>query len=227
MRPTAPAPFDLLQWLSDDARVAFGREARRRRCVSGEAIYVQGDDSGELYRILSGSIRLSVLRADGRELLYRRFEPGDCFGSSSSIDGRPRPHTAEAGAKTELQVIDPVTLRRLRAAHRSIDDALLRLTCLHMRVLSELFANTYLGDLRQRVAGQIVIAARSFGEPAGDGAASALRLTQAELALLVGSSRQSVNQVLRSFREQGLVDIAYGSLVVLDIAELRARAAGP
>ena len=59
-------------------------------------------------RILSGSVRMSALRHDGREALYLIFEPGDCFGTSSLVDGDPRPQTPSARGEVELQVF-PLT----------------------------------------------------------------------------------------------------------------------
>lgn len=96
------APFDLTQWLDEAALAAFNQAAHIRTLSPRALIYQQSDDGDEMFRLVSGSVRLSVLGADGRELLYRIFEPGDCFGTSSLVDGETRPQTAKAFEAVEL-----------------------------------------------------------------------------------------------------------------------------
>src|SRR5688572_23907227 len=88
--------FDMLQWLPETVGAALIAAAKPRRLPEGGSIYVQEDEGDEMFRLVSGSVRLSVMGADGRDLLYLLFAPGDCFGTSSLVDGESRPHTAEA-----------------------------------------------------------------------------------------------------------------------------------
>jgi CRP/FNR family transcriptional regulator, cyclic AMP receptor protein len=219
-----PAPFDILQWLPKEARIEFNATARRRRCVRGELIYSQGEPGSEMFRLVSGAVRLSVTRSDGRELLYLLFEPGDCFGVSTLIDGDARPHTAEAGKNLELQVLGRTAFNRLRAGYREFDDALLRLVTRHMRLLSGFVSDANLQDISARVASRIVAAARSFGKPCEAGIELAISLSQAELGLMVGGARQTVNRVLRQFQRDGLLSVRNGRLVIHSLEGLRARA---
>lgn len=215
-----PAPFDIYPWLPEEVRHAFEKAATLRRYGSGELIYAEGDEDRRCFRLLKGNVRLSVTKADGRQLLYLMFEPGDCFGTSSPVDGEPRPQTAEAGSDVEVLVLSCHALNTLRAAHREIDDALLRLLARHMRVLSSYFADSALNDLPSRVASRIVRAARSFGVSGHSGIRLSIGLSQAEIALMVGSSRQSVSKVLQQFQKDGLITIEYGNLSIHAIDEL-------
>ena len=222
-----PAPFDLFQWLPKGASAAFEQAAQIRRYDEGETIYSQGDPGEHVYRLLSGSVRISVAKADGRELLYLLLEPGDCFGASSCIDGEPRPHTAQAGEDVQIQVLGRKAFERLRAADRSFDDALLRLANKHMRLLSGFLADAYLKSLKARTASRLVAATSSFGIATENGIKLAVRLSQSELALMVGCSRQSVNRILQEFHANGLIQIGYGTLVIRDLPRLRKRATNP
>jgi CRP/FNR family cyclic AMP-dependent transcriptional regulator len=222
-----PSPFDIFQWLPKEVQTAFTRAARQRHCAQGELIYGQGERGEQMFRLLSGSVRLSVARSDGRELLYLLFEPGDCFGTSSLIDGDRRPQTAEAGSELEIQVLGKPAFDRLRSEHRAFDDALLRLMSRHMRLLSGFFADAHLDDITARVASRIVATALSFGTPSDGGIALSVALSQAELALMVGGSRQTVNKVLQQFQKEGLVTVKGGRLVIRSIAGLRNRADAP
>lgn len=221
-----PSSFDLFQWLPSDVRADFLGAAERRHYGKGQIIYAQGDHGDRMFRLLSGAVRLSVARADGRELLYLLFEPGDCFGVSSLIDGEGLPQTAEASETLELLVLRKPDFDRLRATYPEFNDALLRLVSRHMRLLSGLFADAHLDDITARVASRIVAASSSFGEEAEGGIGLSVGLTQAELALMVGGSRQTVNRVLRQFQQEGLVTVRGGRLIILQLARLRSKTGG-
>jgi len=218
-----PSPFDITQWLPEDACHAFHAAARRVRCKQGELIYSQGDVGNAMFRLVSGAVRLSVARADGRELLYLLFQPGDCFGASSLVDGGPLPHTAEAAEDIELEVLGEAAFTQLRAEHRPFEDALLRLTTGHMRALSEFFAHAHLEDLPARIARRILAAAGSFGQPTDDGISLTIALPQSELARMVGGSRQSVNKILQQFHREGLLGTAGGRLIIHSVAGLEGK----
>lgn len=215
--------FDLFQWLPADVGVAFEHVARRRRFVLGEIIYSQGEPGDQMFRLAAGAVRLSVARSDGRELLYCLFEPGDCFGTSSLVDGEPRPQSAAALEDCEVQVLGKPGFDELRKQHRSFDDALLRLATRHMRLLSSFFADAHLEAMAARVASRIIAAAKSFGRPTEGGIALSIRLSQAHLALMVGGSRQTVNKVLQQFQKENLINLKYGRLVIHSISGLEAK----
>lgn len=212
--------FDMFQWMTPEVKVAFGLAVRRRRYDAGQMIYVQGEPGLEMFRLVTGSIRMSVRRRDGREIIYLLFEPGDCFGDSSLVDGDPRPQTAEALTAVEADVLDRAAFDRLRADQRGFDDALLKLLSRQMRVVSAHYAGASLGSLTARVAGRISEAARAFGEPAEGGVRLSLRLSQSEVAMMVGASRQSVNKILQRFQADGLLTIEYGNILVRDLAAI-------
>ncbi|WP_157220939.1 Crp/Fnr family transcriptional regulator [Flavisphingomonas formosensis] len=219
----APSPFDMTQWLPEGACRAFHAATRRIRYAQGELIYSQGDIGNAMYRLLSGAVRLSVARADGRELLYLLFQPGDCFGVSSLVDGGPLPQTAEAAEDIEMEVLSKTAFMTLRAQDRAFEDALLRLTTAHMRALSAFFANAHLEDLSARIAGRILAAAQGFGESTGDGISLTITLSQSELARMVGGSRQSVNKILQQFHREGLLGTTGGRLIIHSTAGLKAK----
>lgn len=211
--------FDLFELLPEPVAQAFLDASRPRSVPDGHVIYQQGDIGTEVYRIVSGQVRLSVLHSDGRELVFVTFEPGDAFGISTLIDNEPLPHTAEAHGPVQLQVVSRAAFAALRAEHRAIDEAMLRLLCRHMRALSTYVTEATLNDLTLRLARRLLEVAR----PGAD-RLPAIRLPQAELAQHFGVSRQTINKLLKQFEDEGLVRLAYGSVVLLDLAGLRSYA---
>lgn len=218
------ALFDILQWLSDDVGRAFLAAARVRRVPARGTIYEQSEEGNEMFRLVSGSVRLSVMGDDGRELLYQLFAPGDCFGTSSVVDGEPRPQTAEAFEAVELQVFDRTVIDRLRRDHPEMNDALLKLLSRHMRLLSDYFAGATLDEVSFRLAQRLVDVADSFGVPNDEGIALSTRLSQSELASMVGTARQTVNRMLQNFQDKGWVAIRGGEITLTNLPELRIAA---
>jgi CRP/FNR family transcriptional regulator, cyclic AMP receptor protein len=219
-KPTGSSPFDLFQWLSTDAQQAFVVAARRRSICDNCRIYTQAERGNEMFRIVSGSVRMSVLRHDGREALHSVLQPGDCFGICSMLDDEPRHHTTTANGNVELQVLRRDVCERLRTQHPSFADALFRHMSRHTRLLIDYFVSSTLDELACRVAMRLLKAQKPL---AIGGAPNRLTvdLSQGELALMVGASRQAVNKVLQKFQEEGLISIEYGCVQVLDVARLQ------
>lgn len=215
------ATFDFTQWMTPEARDALVARARVRQLPARALIYSQGETGDEMYRIRRGLVRLSVMQRDGRELLYQLFEPGDSFGTSTIVDDEPRPQTAEAFEDVELEVYSRETIDELRRVHPSLNDALLRLLSRHMRLLSDYFAGFAFDELSCRLAQRIVESIDTFGVAVEGGFGFSRSITQTELSLMVGGTRQSVNRVLRDFRRAGLVETRGNRLIVRDMEEMR------
>lgn len=212
----APSRFDFTQWMEPDVRQAFSAVVRKRTIPAGSTIYGEGTSGTEMYRITSGSVRLSVTGLDGRQATFLLFGPGDAFGISSLVDGAVRPQTAEAMTAVELEILDGAAFSRLRRTYRNLDEAIIRLLATQMRAVSSFYAEAQLADLRERVERRIAEAVRSFGAADAEGVRLSLRLSQSDLASLVGSSRQSVGKVLQTLQAEGLIRIEYGNVLVLD-----------
>lgn len=97
-----------------------------------------------------------------------------------------------------------------------------------MRLLSIFTAESHLDDLTARVASRIVLAVQSFGHPSGTtGTRLKVRLSQTDLALQVGTSRQSVNKILHRLQDDGVLLIEYANLVIIDLGEIQRLATKP
>jgi CRP/FNR family transcriptional regulator len=207
---------DVLQWLPEAIRVSFGEKCHIRTFSPGQFIFHYGDRRKEMYRILQGTARISIMRSDGLQMVYALGGAGECLGASTLIDGDIMPHTAEALDDVKLQVLSAASFHRLRDAHREFDDALLRLMCSRMRLFSAYMANTALAGLPSRVALRLLEVARigSLGQ-------LTLPIGQSALAMLVGASRQTTNKILKQFEKDGLVQLGYGSVELLNLDALR------
>lgn len=208
--------FDILAGLPERVRDKVLRVARVRSLSDGQMIYQQGDIGAEMLRVVSGNVRLSLLRPDGREVVFIAFQPGDCFGASTLVDGLPLPHTATAVGQVRLQVVAGEDFAALRAGGRAFDTALLQLFCAQMRMLSDFLADASLDDTPRRLAHRLLELSQT-----GRRGAPEVRTSQAELGLMLGVTRQTVNRLLGRFEAQGLLRRTYGAVRLDDVPRLQ------
>jgi CRP/FNR family transcriptional regulator, cyclic AMP receptor protein len=217
-----PAPgvkSDLMQWLPPAVQDAFRGASRRRRLDAGEFLFQHGEAGREMYRVLSGTLRLSLMREDGQQMIYALMGPGECIAASSLIDGHPLPQTADALDEVHLQVLSAAAFARLREEHRAFDDALLHLFAARLRVFSQQLATARLADLPS----QVVLRLLELAKPDAHGRLAA-NVIHSDLAMFVGASRQSIHRVLKSLTEESLIALHYGSIELLDLDRLKAKA---
>jgi CRP/FNR family transcriptional regulator len=187
-----------------------------RRFDAGEVVFREGDESDTCYIVRSGHVRAVREHQDGRSITLAQFGPGDIFGELAMFDNESRSATVEAIDKTEVIAILGGDMRRLLREHPDIAVKLLAALGRRLRETNERLARQSFQTVQSRVAAvlaQLVEAARAEG--AGDGDVL-ITSTQAELAQLAGSSRESASRFLAVLERAGIITQGRGKLVVHD-----------
>ena len=218
----------LFAGLSDQEFEVLADSLGKRTFGKGMIIFHKGSPGQTLYIIESGKVRIFILSESGQEISVNIYGPSDVFGELSLLDGLPRSAGAVAVERTVTYTLHRDDfLRHLEAYPRmakSIMEVLstrLRYTTIYAESLSFL-------DVYGRVAAKLLELAdryglRNDGEDGSDGIEINLRLTQAELATWVAATRESVNKVLGTFRDQGLIQVEGQRITILDMPGLRRR----
>lgn len=217
--PVPGVETDLLQWLTPEVREAVAGAGARRHVGAGGFIFQHGDSGRAMYRVLAGTVRLSLMRTDGHQMIYALFGPGECIAASSLIDNHPLPQTAEALDDVQLQVVSATAFAKLRRDHREFDNALLHLLARRLRTLSIQVGTARLADL----SSQIVLRLLELAKRDARGCLVAT-VTHSELAMFVSVSRQSVHRVLKSLVAEELIALHYGSIELLRLDGLKVKA---
>lgn len=176
------------------------RHAVVRRYGDGDAIATQGRTAEDWMCCCAGSVRISTAFASGRQSTLAYLQPGMWFGESSLIAGGTCTHDAHARGRTSVLCVSAAHFAWLLEEHKEFSVALLRVHAKRVRCLYGQLEDTQSLSLRMRVTKQLVQLARSHG--VADGACGrevriTLRLAQAELAQMVGASRQRLNWELK------------------------------
>jgi CRP-like cAMP-binding protein len=202
----------LLARLSDDDLEALASRGRKRRFANGAVIFHEGDAGDGLYVLVQGRVRLSVLSGAGSEAVLALLGPGECLGDMALFDGKSRSTTATATEATMTFFVSRDDFVAWVSERPAAALALLETLSLRLRRANENMTDLVFLDLPQRLAKELVRLA------AGEGTQRSARIqvTQAELASMLGVSRESVNKQLNQFAREGWIKLSRGSVTVLD-----------
>ncbi len=166
-------------------------------------------DRGELvFVLLEGTVKIYVDQIDGSEVILAFLGPGDTFGEMSMVGSAGRSANVVALEQCETVAIDRDSFHRCLKEMNELSYNLVRLTARRLRLANEQIQALSTLDVRGRVARQIVAFAQQYGEPIEPvGMRIPLRLTQSDVASLVGASRERVNQVIVDFKESGFISV--------------------
>jgi CRP-like cAMP-binding protein len=197
------------------ARVAH--VAVPRRFEAGEVVFKEGDEGSTCYIVRSGRARAIREHPDGRSITLAHFAPGDIFGEMAMLDGERRSATVETVEGTEAIAILGADMHRLLREYPDISVKLIAALGRRLRHTNERLARQSFQTVQSRVAGvlaQLVMSAREAdGGSDGDVLITA---TQAELAQLAGSSRESASRFLAVLERAGIITQGRGRLTVHD-----------
>lgn len=208
----------------DEAR-EFLKGARIRHVQAGEVVFLKDDPGEGLYGVLAGSILIVAESAAGRELILNKHGAGEFFGEVALLDGKGRSATAVAYEASELV---HVSRDKLLAFLKVRPDAMIRIiafVCARLRRVTDLVEDSTFLDVPARLAKQI-IALIDRHEAGTINSAVTLRISQNDLARMLGVSREFVSKQLTLWREAGIVDLGRRRLIVRDARALEELAAG-
>lgn len=202
--------------LGEDELGQVAAVAVPRRFEAGEVVFREGDESNTCYIVRSGQARAIREHYDGRSITLATFGPGDIFGELAMFDNERRSATIEAIETTEAIAILGGDMRRLLRQHPDISVKLLSALGRRLRQTNERLARQSFQTVQSRVAGvllQLVAAARAQGHGDRD---ILITSTQADLAQLAGSSRESASRFLAVLERAGVISQGRGKLTVHD-----------
>jgi CRP/FNR family cyclic AMP-dependent transcriptional regulator len=223
--PGALAELPLFRGLTTQQLSRLGTLLQCKRSPAGTEI-IAVDQPGEIaYLILDGSVKIHLGQPDGTNVILAILGAGEVVGEMSLADSLGRSASATTLEPSTLLLMDRATfwasLREMPTMTHNLVNILsrrLRLANLHTQSLAWL-------DVHGRVAAQLLAFAREYGEVAPNGDVLVpLRLTQSDLASMVGASRVRVNQALNFYKRRNYLSVNRDHhIVVHDLAALGRR----
>jgi CRP/FNR family transcriptional regulator len=199
---------------SDLERIA--QMALPRQFEPGQAVFREGDQSDTCYVVRQGHARAVRSHGDGRTITLATFGPGDIFGELAMFEDERRSATVEALEPTSVIAVLGPDMRRLMNEHPQIAARLVIALGRRLREMNERLSRQSFQTVQSRVAvvlSQLVEQEIAAGKQPADVLVTA---TQADLAQLAGSSRESASRFLAVLERAGVISQGRGRLVVHD-----------
>jgi CRP/FNR family transcriptional regulator, cyclic AMP receptor protein len=200
-------------------------QARTERCVRGQVVFLHGDPVRELVVVLEGRLELSMVGADGRKMATPPAPPGEAIALIPLLDGGGALYNVRASARSVLLRIPKDALLAAMQADVLLLQAVLGVLVVRARRANEWRIHAALHGLRARLARQLIFLAQAASGRAELRLPVDLRLTQDDIAAILGVTRQTVNAEIRAMEAQGLLALGYGRVRLLDGPGLTAAAA--
>jgi CRP/FNR family transcriptional regulator, cyclic AMP receptor protein len=201
---------------AEDVRQVLGI-ARRRTFAKGEVVFHRDDPADSLHLVVRGRFGARVLTPLGDSVLVDVVGPGHSFGELALLipDAR-RSATVEALEPGETRSVFRDDFALLQRTHPGVKDVLLRLLAEQLRRSTDRLVEAHYVDAETRVRRRLVELASTYE-------GGVVPLTQEDVAAMAGTSRATVNRVLRDEQKLGAVALARGRTTVLDLEALERR----
>lgn len=204
--------FDFFEVLTEEEIKALAQRMHVKEYRKRETIYFDGDTSDMVYLIRQGKVRLSTLDEHGNRLSLHHLKKGDIFGVMALAGQQKRNWTASAIQKTELVMIHKDDLFKLQQTNPKLGLKITKLVGKHT-----LFIENKLQDLMfKNVKDRLIYTLSKLAKEHGESTASqiTIKITQQELAQLVGATRESVSPALGELEQSGVINREYGKIIV-------------
>lgn len=200
-----------------DALLAYTRVERYR---AGREIFSKDSPGDSMMAVLKGRVKISSLSPEGKEIVLNIISPGEIFGEIALLDGKERTADATAMDDCELLVLSRRDFLPFLERHADICLLLLSVLCERLRRTSEQLEDVTFRHLQSRLAKTLLRLGRSAGAPKGRALRIDLKLSQRDLANIVGATRESINKHLQLLQRSGVIGHDGGAIVIKDVAAL-------
>lgn len=202
--------------LSSDELAHAAAVTVERHYNRGDIVLLEGDTGGALYYVCSGLVKVFKTSPEGKEQVLRLIAAGYTFNDVPALDGGPNPASVAAMEPSVIYVIKRAELRRLIMTRPEVAEAVVLALANALRHLVTLVEDLSLRHVTARVAKTLL-----DQETLSQQGRHTHRLTQQEMAALVGSAREVVGRALKELEAAGAIEMHQGRVIVLNRERLR------
>ena len=193
----------LFSGMSDADMEAISTLAVQRCFPKNSLVICEGDRSDSLYFILSGKVKVFLSDEEGKEVTLNIQGEGEYFGELAILDEAPRSASVMTVEETKVAVLSKSAFEKCMEEHPTMAVIVMRGLARRLRELTENVRSLALMDVYGRVARLLL----EMAEESGEKKVITQRLTQRDIASMVGASREMVSRILRDLTIGGYISI--------------------
>lgn len=214
VRPDALRSLAYLQGLAERDLLRLAEHCLQERVDRGAMVVHEGAPCLGLSFLVQGRVKVFRVSSGGREQILRIIGPGETFNDVPAFDGGPNPASVQAMEDSLIGTIPNVELDRIMQEHPQVARAMLALFANRLRGFVELVTELSLHSVESRVARLLLVSSTPAQERAG------VRITQQDMAAMVGTTREVAARALRALEERGAIVRTEGHIAIFDRAIL-------
>ena len=211
------------QWFLDlpaDCKTAFLQCAKIKRYVDQEVIHTKDEIGNGLFYVCSGKIRISNFTPEGKEVVLTWLKRDQWFGEISIFDELPRTHQATADEESLLINIAHKDFRKMLPKYPQLYEHFMPIFCRRIRLLFELIEEARTLPVKFQLVKRLLHLS-NFDVGVADNDELILDVSQESLALMLNTTRQSVNRWLNELQSEGLITLSYNKIEIPSLQNLQ------
>lgn len=183
-----------------------------------QAIYAEGNHPNCLYFVLKGKVKTYKSNDDGKELVTELYSAGDFLGHIALLEGAVYHDMAEALEETELAMIPKEDFDELVNRNAEVAKQFMRLLAKNIAAKENKLLGIAYNSLRKKVADALILLQKKYERKKGE--AFSIDISRESLATVAGTATESLIRTLSEFRNEKLIDIIKGDIIILDQKKL-------
>jgi CRP/FNR family transcriptional regulator len=200
--------------LDESVLTSLGKYVFEKKAERGEILLFEGEPAEVLYFVVNGVVKVFKTSADGKEQIYRIIRPGDSFNDVPVLTGGTNLASAAAMSDIALNGIKKKDLETASKEYPQLALNIIKVLSTRVEELVELVEDFSFRRVSSRVA-KILL------EHTGNGGGEKPRLTQQEMAAMIGTAREMVGRSFRSLEEEGAIRVERNRIIITDKAALK------
>lgn len=215
-----------LEGLAPDLARGLFSLARSMQVKPGAILFQAGDPGNGCYLVIEGSLKVSILSAEGDEQLLAVLGPGHIVGELALLDGRPRSATITTLKAARLCFVERSAFEEYADANPAVYRHMLKIVGGRLRQANDVLAARSFLPLPGRVAQTLLQLAEIFGKPlAEERLLINYKLSQGDIANMAGAARENVSRVLNDWKRAGTISRISGYYCIEDRTRLEKASA--
>jgi CRP/FNR family transcriptional regulator, cyclic AMP receptor protein len=220
---------DACKWRTDsffcqfegDVLAAFDKITFTNVYPDGAMLYAEGEAPAGLFILCTGQAKLSISSGSGKTLIKRMVQPGETLGLSSVLSGNTYKATAETVTPSQLKFVKREDFTRFVAEHRDVQFNIARQLIEECESdANQIRALGLANSAAERLAQLLLTWCEEEGRPSESGMRFPVAMTHEAISQMIGTSRETVTRLLKSFRDKKILTVRRSSMTLHKKGEL-------
>lgn len=205
--------FNWIDTLPEHIRTEMLQKAKITTILNDHILYQEGDPITSVFQVINGQIKKSILTEAGQEILLYIYSKGELIADSAIVDSLPYPVTLISRGTTQLRVWSREDIGHFRRTYHDVEEAMIKQVNRRLRATLQLIKEILTLPVSLRIASRVNEISGIKELYSQD---TQLILSQMDIGMMVGTTRQTVNKTLQQMKSLGLIESQYGKIKIND-----------